>query len=516
MKPVRYAYGLTSALLVGGAAITMVGGFPAGAQVAQNDGSEMARVVPRAGAPASFADLTEQLQPAVVNISTRQRVEVEQRGNSLAELFGLQQRGQPSQPQTREAQSLGSGFIISADGYVVTNNHVIAPQTDQLGRTRGTVEEIMVTLADGKEYDAELVGADPASDLAVLKIKSNREFPFVKFGESSQARVGDWVIAIGNPFGLGGTVTSGIISSVLRTAGGGAYDRYLQTDASINRGNSGGPLFDMQGNVIGINNAIISPTGGSVGIGFAIPADIASPIVTKLRNGQEVERGYLGVSIQPVDDDLAESLGLERKRGEIVQMVEPDQGADKAGLQAGDIVVSINGRPVTSEQTLSFLVANTAPGTTIPIEVIRQGERKTLRATVGKRPSDEELRNRQMFSGDDQGQDVPDKAPSASPIIEKLGVQVVEINAEVARQLGVARDTRGLAILQVDPNSDAAAKGLQRRDIILSASYKPVETIADLEAQINAAVAANRDAVLLRVQRPGAGGPRYSAIRFRR
>ena len=174
----RYAYGLTSALLVGGAAATLIGGFPAGAQVAQNDDSHMARVVPRAGAPASFADLTEQLQPAVVNISTRQRVEVDQRGNSLAELFGLQQRGQPAQPQTREAQSLGSGFIISADGYVVTNNHVIAPQTDQMGRARGTVEKIMVTLADGKEYDSELVGADPASDLAVLKIKSNREFPF--------------------------------------------------------------------------------------------------------------------------------------------------------------------------------------------------------------------------------------------------------------------------------------------------------------------------------------------------
>lgn len=210
------------------------------------------------------------------------------------------------------------------------------------------------------------------------------------------------------------------------------------------------------------------------------------------------------------------SLGLERKRGEIVQMVEPDQGADKAGLEAGDIVVSINGRPVTSEQTLSFLVANITPGTTIPIEVIRRGESKILRATVGKRPSDEELRNRQMFSGDDQEQDVPDEAPGASPIIESLGVQVIEINAEIARQLGVARDTKGLAILQVDPNSDAAAKGLRRRDMILTANYKPVETAAALEAEIKAASAANRDAVLLRIQRPGAGGPRYAAVRLRR
>ena len=512
MKPVRYAYGLTSALLVGGAALTMVSGFPAGAQVAQNDDARMANVVPRNGAPASFADLTEQLQPAVVNISTRQRVEVQSGGNPLAEMFGLRQRNQG--PQTREAQSLGSGFIISADGFVVTNNHVVAPQTDRMGRTRGTVEEIMVTLPDGKEYDAELVGADPASDLAVLKIKSDREFPFVRFGNSNQARVGDWVIAIGNPFGLGGTVTSGIISSVLRTAGGGAYDRYLQTDASINRGNSGGPLFDMQGNVIGVNNAIISPTGGSVGIGFAIPADIAAPIVEKLKNGEEVERGYLGVSIQPVDDDLAESLGLERNRGEIVQMVEPDQGADKAGIKAGDIVVSVNGKPVTSEQTLSFLVANIDPGTTIPIEVIRRGERQTLRATIGKRPSDEELRNRQMFTGDEDQQEMPDEDEDASAIIEKLGLQVVEIDENIARQLGVARDTRGLAILRVDPSSDAASKGLRRRDIILTANYKPVETMEALEAEINGAIAANRDAILLRVQRPGGGAAAYRAVRL--
>ena len=249
----KYAYGLTSALLLSGAAFSLITGQAVGAQVAQNDASQMARIVPRAGAPESFADLTAQLQPAVVNISTRQRIEVSGNpfaGTPFADLFGG--RGQAQQPQTREAQSLGSGFIISADGYVVTNNHVIAPGG------RGRVEQITVTMPDGTEYDATLVGADAQSDLAVLKISRGEPFPFVQFGESGSARVGDWVIAIGNPFGLGGTVTSGIISSVLRTAGGGAYDRYLQTDASINRGNSGGPLFDMQGKVIGINNAIIS------------------------------------------------------------------------------------------------------------------------------------------------------------------------------------------------------------------------------------------------------------------
>ena len=238
----KYVYGLTSALLVGGAAVSLMTGYPAGAQVAQNDDSVWSNVVPRTGAPASFADLTAQLQPAVVNIATRQRVEVNSNpfaGTPFAELFNRRQ-GQPSQPQTREAQSLGSGFIISADGFVVTNNHVVAPNN------RATLEEITVTMPDGTEYEAELVGADAQSDLAVLKIKANRTFPFVKFGDSSRTRVGEWVVAIGNPFGLGGTVTSGIVSAVYRNTGqGGAYDRYIQTDAAINRGNSGGPLFDM-------------------------------------------------------------------------------------------------------------------------------------------------------------------------------------------------------------------------------------------------------------------------------
>ncbi|HQS71054.1 MAG TPA: trypsin-like peptidase domain-containing protein, partial [Novosphingobium sp.] len=256
----RYAYGVTSALLLAGSALTLVTGLPAGAQVAQNEQSEMRTVVPRAGAPSSFADLTQQLQPAVVNISTRQRVKVQNNnpfaGTPFGDLFG---GGQGGGPQTREAQSLGSGFIISADGYVVTNNHVITADG------QGEVESITVTTPDGTEYPAKLVGKDAASDLAVLKISAPKAFPFVKFGDSRQARVGDWVIAIGNPFGLGGTVTQGIVSAVYRNTGSGsAYDRYLQTDASINRGNSGGPMFDMQGNVIGINNAIFSPTGGSV------------------------------------------------------------------------------------------------------------------------------------------------------------------------------------------------------------------------------------------------------------
>ncbi len=510
---VRYAYGLTSALLLGGATLSLVTGYPAGAQVAQNDDSRMAQVVPRAGAPASFADLTEQLQPAVVNISTRQRVEVSRQGGNpfagtpFADLFGNRGRGQETEPQFREGQSLGSGFIISADGYVVTNNHVVSPNG------RGTVEEITVTMPDGEEYEAELVGTDADSDLAVLKIQRGEAFPFVRFGDSSQARVGDWVVAIGNPFGLGGTVTSGIVSSVLRNTGGGAYDRYIQTDASINRGNSGGPLFDMQGNVIGINNAIFSPTGGSVGIGFAIPAEVAEPIVAKLRAGEEIERGYLGVRIQPVSDDLASSIGIARNRGEIVQMVEPDGPADDAGIKAGDIVLSVDGSEVTPDQTLSYLIANVSPGSRARIDLIREGRRQNVTATVGQRPSAEELAQQQMFSGDDEQAEEPTMEADET-IEEKLGIGVVELTPRIARQLGVDQDTQGLVVAGVDSNSDAARKGLRRRDIIVSANYQAVSSIADLQAAIREAETGDRDAVLLRVQR-GGGPASFVAVRLR-
>lgn len=510
MKPVRYAYGLTSALLLGGAAMTLVTGHPAGAQVAQNDDSHMAQIVPRAGAPASFADLTEQLQPAVVNIATRQKIEVASNnpfaGTPFADLFG--QRGQPQQPQTQEAQSLGSGFIVSADGYVVTNNHVVSPEGS------GTVEEITVTTVDGTEYEAKLVGADEQSDLAVLKISGTKPFPFVHFGDSTHARVGDWVIAIGNPFGLGGTVTSGIISAVYRNTGqGGAYDRYLQTDASINRGNSGGPMFDMQGNVIGINNAIFSPSGGSVGIGFAIPAEIAAPIVDKLRKGEEIERGYLGVSIQPVYEDLADSLGLPRNRGEIIQTVQPGEAGEKAGIKPGDIVTKVDGKDVTPQQTLSYLVANIAPGTRVPVELMRDGEKRTVVAVVGKRPSEEALRQQQQsFDPDDK---TPMKSEKGSSMLgDALGIQVMDLTGQIASQLGASPDTKGVVIAAVDTSADAARKGLQRGDIIVSANYRDVDSPAALEAVVKEAKAAKREAVLLRVKRRGAPLT-YIAVRLR-
>lgn len=513
MNNVRYVYGLSSALLVGGAAISLISGSPLGAQVAQNDGAVMDRVVPVAGAPASFADLTAQLQPAVVNIATRQRVEVANNpfaGTPFAELFNRRGgEGGGAQPQTREAQSLGSGFIVSADGIVVTNNHVISPPD-----TRAKLESITITLSDGTEYEADVIGSDAASDLAVLKIRANRTFPFVRFGDSSSARVGEWVVAIGNPFGLGGTVTSGIISAVYRNTGqGGAYDRYIQTDASINRGNSGGPLFDMRGNVIGINNAIFSPSGGSVGIGFAIPAEIAAPIVEQLRDGREIQRGYLGVRLQPIDEDLAASLGLPKRRGELVQTVEDTSPAGRAGLKSGDILTKVNGKDVTSEQTVSFLVANLQPGSVVPVEVLRDGKRVAINVTLGKRPTEAELQS-QAQTFDPEAEEPMAPGTSDQTIEQSLGMQVMAITPAIARSLGVPADTKGVVVAAVDPNADATRKGLRRGDVILSANYQAVTSVEALVAQINAAKTENREAILLRVQRR-TQPPAFVAVRLR-
>ncbi|MFC4256863.1 PDZ domain-containing protein [Altererythrobacter xixiisoli] len=501
----RYSYGITAALLAGGATISLITGYPAGAQVAQNDAAQIERVVPRAGAPASFADLTAQLQPAVVNISTKQRVTVNNNpfaGSPLAELFG----NGGGQPTTRQATSLGSGFLISADGYIVTNNHVIQPDG------RAQLESVTVKLVDGTEFPAEVVGRDPQSDLAVLKIKRDQPFPFVHFGDSSTARVGDWVIAIGNPFGLQGTVTSGIVSAVQRHSGmGGAYDRYIQTDASINQGNSGGPLFDMAGNVIGINNAILSPSGGSVGIGLAIPAETAKPIVEKLVAGEEILRGYLGVRIQPLNEDFAAALGVPVNRGELIQSVQPGEAGEKAGLQANDLVLKVDGKEVTPEQNLSFLVANVAPGTRIPLEIIRDGRRQTIQVVVGRRPSDEELAAQNFDPNAEEGSS---PAPTqGGQMAQDLGLQAIPINAQIARQLGLTDGTTGLVVTAVDPNGDAATKGIQRGTIITSANGKSLRTVADLEAAISAARGEGREAILLRVR--AARGPEVTiAVRL--
>ncbi|MDF0546212.1 Do family serine endopeptidase [Sphingobium sp. H39-3-25] len=501
----RYAYALTAALLLGGTAIAVTSNQPLGAQTAQNEGMQAA--APR-GAPASLADMVEKLQPAVVNISTRQRVKVQNpfANTPFGDLFGQQGGGQP---QTRQAQSLGSGFIISADGFIVTNNHVVSA-----GAQGATVDSITVTMTNGEEFPAKLVGTDPASDLAVLKVESSKPLPFVKFGDSARARVGDWVVAIGNPFALSGTVTAGIISAVHRTTGLGTYDRFIQTDASINQGNSGGPMFDMNGNVIGINSQILSPSGGNVGIGFAIPAEQAVPVIETLRKGQSVKRGYLGVQISPLSEDIADSLGLAKNRGEFIQGVEPGQGAEKAGIKAGDVIVKVNNREVTPDDTLSFIVAGLPIGSKVPIELIRGGKRMTVNATVGERPSEDKLANFNQPSDDDFS-DQDDQGTGAQAASQQsLGIAVLPLTASIARQLGIAPDTRGVVINSIDQSTDAAAKGLRRGDVILSANNQPTLSDADLGNAVKAAASAGRNAVLLQVLRRGQPAT-FIAIRVR-
>ncbi|MBA3897728.1 MAG: Do family serine endopeptidase [Sphingomonadaceae bacterium] len=507
----RYASAITTALLIGGTAATMALQSPAPAQVAQNEPGAIQAVAPRGGAPMSFADMVAKLQPAVVNISTTQQIQVQTNnpfaGTPFGDLFG----GGTSngRPVTREATSLGSGFIVSADGYIVTNNHVIS------GGQPGTppVGQITVTLSDRKEYPARLIGRDAASDLAVLKIDA-RDLPFVRFGDSSHSRVGDWVVAIGQPYGLGGTVTAGIISAIHRNIGAGAFDRYIQTDAAINQGNSGGPMFDLNGNVIGINSMIFSPTGGNVGIGFAIPAELAKPIVDTLKGGARVKRGYLGVQIQSLDDGIADSLGLPKDRGELVARVEPGQGAARAGVRQGDVIVRVNNRDVTPDESLSFLVANLPIGSHVPIELIRDGKRQTVTATLGERPQEDALAAGNDNGGGEDGLAPDDQKSVDSATRDALGLAVQPLTPEIARQLSVPETTRGVVIGGVDPSSDAAAKGLQRGDVILSVNQRNVTTTTEVSAAVAAARAAGRTNVLLYVQR-GAGQAIYRAIKLK-
>jgi len=469
--------------------------------------------LPPHGAPASFADLTARLQPAVVNISTTQRVEVGRfprfgPGTNLEDLFRRfqEQQTEDGQPVTREATSLGSGFIISPDGYVVTNNHVISGRDG-----RKLVDTITVTLSDRREFAARVIGRDPLSDLAVLKI-DGRNLPFVRFGNSQGTRVGDWAIAIGNPFGLGGTVTAGIVSALHRgIQGGGAYDRYIQTDASINQGNSGGPLFDLNGNVIGVNTAIFSPTGGNVGVGFAIPAELAEPVVNQLRASGKVRRGYLGVQIQPMTPAIAASLGLPKDQGELIAGVEPGGPARSAGILQGDVVVRVNRQDVTPDNTLSFIVAKTPIGARVPIEVIRQGQRVTLTAVIAERPAEAALLGQPTEDADARTPGERDQ-PGAEAARRSLGITLQALSPEIRQQLRIPDTVNGVVIAQVNPSSDAAQEGLRRGDIILSINQRPIQTPREAADAVALARKAGRDTVLLLVQR-GTGPSRFVGVK---
>ena len=526
----RYAYAITAALLAGGAAATLSMQQPVGAQVAQNAGSTAHNPI---GGPASFADLAARLEPAVVNISTTQRVKVPQQNNPFAgtpfdDLFkqfggGGMPGGESDgngKPVTREAMSLGSGFVISADGFIVTNNHVVSGGDPNDPSTKGaTLESVTVTLSDHTEYKARIVGRDAAADLAVLKIEAPKPLPFVQFGDSTRTRVGDWVIAIGEPFALGGTVTAGIVSAIHRsiTPSGGAYDRYIQTDAAINSGNSGGPMFDMAGNVVGINTAIYSPSGGSVGIGFAIPAEQAKPVVEVLMKGGHVRRGYLGVGIQPINDDIASALGLPKNHGEIVSRVEPGYAAAKAGIQQGDVIVKVNNIDVTPDESLSFIVSNLPIGSRVPIELIRHNQHITVTAIVAERPPESQLNALTGGGDDDSGDDNGNapQSPQAKASSSALGLGLTALTPRIAQQLGIPATVRGVAIASVDPSSDAASNGLKRGDVILSINQAPTPTVAAASQIVADAQKAGRDTVLLLVQR-GAQPGLYVGIKLQK
>jgi serine protease Do len=500
---VRYAYGVAMALLLGGTAFSLATG-QAGAQIAQN-APGTAALAPR-GAPMSFADLAAKLQPAVVNISTKQRVPVRAQSDPFEEFFRRFDPTQPqgndnsggssggssgAQPRTREAGSLGSGFIISPDGYVVTNNHLIQSVSGS-----GTVDTVTVITTDRREYPARIIGRDETSDLALLKIEG-RNLPFVQWGDSTKARVGDWVLAIGNPYGLGGTVTAGIISALHRgITGVGAYDRYIQTDAAINMGNSGGPMFDLNGNVIGINSALISPTGASVGIGLAIPAEAAKPVIDALMKGQRPSRGYLGVSLQPVDEDLAPALGIPKDTGELVRSVVPGTPGARAGLVQGDVIVKVNGQQVTPDQTVSYLVANTPVGTRIPLEIIRSGKRATVTVQVAERPTEEAIQ-KLGGGGGTQG----DTTPAPATPQRMLGLSLAPLTPDLGRAANLPPSAHGVIITAIDPNANAADQGLQRGDLIVSVNNQAVSTPAQVIAAVDAARKAGRSSVLLLVQR---------------
>ena len=503
----RYAYGVTMALLLGGTAFSLATG-QAGAQVPQN-GPGTTALAPR-GAPMSFADLAAKLQPAVVNISTKQRVPVKAQADPFEEFFRRFDQSQPqdnengggssssngrggggAQPRTREAGSLGSGFVISPDGYIVTNNHLIQGLTGT-----GTVDSVTVITTDRKEYPARIIGRDETSDLALLKIEGHN-LPFVQWGDSTKARVGDWVLAIGNPYGLGGTVTAGIISALHRgITGVGAYDRYIQTDAAINMGNSGGPMFDLDGNVIGINSALISPTGASVGIGLAIPAEAAKPVIDALMKGQRPSRGYLGVSLQPVDEDLAPALGIPKDTGELVRSVVTGAPGARAGLVQGDVIVKVNGHQVTPDQTVSYLVANTPVGQRVPLEIIRSGKHATVYVQVAERPTEEALAKLSGGSGTLGG-----TGPAANTPQRALGLSLSPLSPELGRAANLPASARGVIVTSVDPNSNAGEQGLQKGDLIVSVNNQSVVTPAQVIAAVETARKAGRSSVLLLVQR---------------
>jgi serine protease Do len=401
------------------------------------------------------------------------------------EFLEQQQGGRP-----QRVQSLGSGFVIDPDGIVITNNHVI-----------DGADRIEVTFIDGTTLPAEVEGTDPKTDLAVLRVKSDKKLPYVELGDSDKARVGDWVIAIGNPFGLGGTVTAGIISALNRDIHAGNYDDFIQTDAAINRGNSGGPLFDLDGRVVGVNSAIISPSGASVGIGFAVPTSTVKPIVDQILKYGETRRGWIGVRIQTVTPEIAESLGLGTARGALVAGVSPGGPAAAAGLETGDIVLAFDGRNIETMRDLPRVVAEATIGSSADVQIFRDGETLTRRIEVAR-----------LENEDDETPETSETEPAGPEKTVVLGLGLSELNDDLRRRFGVSDETEGVLVTDVDPLSAAAEKGVRPGDVIVQVAQRAVSSPEDVEAIVLSEEKSGRNSVLLRLS--AGGNIRFVALRL--
>ncbi|HEY3637207.1 MAG TPA: DegQ family serine endoprotease [Rhizomicrobium sp.] len=446
------------------------------------------------GAPDSFADLSTRLLPTVVNISTSETLKSAPDnalpdlppGSPLGDLFkdfqGKNQGKDKSRP--RHVAALGSGFIIDPSGLVVTDNHVI-----------DGADQISVTLNDGTVLPATLVGHDDKTDLALLRVHPKSPLPAAHFADSDKARVGDWVIAIGNPFGLGSSVTAGIISARNRDIAAGPYDDFIQTDAPINRGNSGGPLFDMNGDVVGVATAIFSPSGGSVGVGFAIPANLVQEVISQLRQYGQTRRGWIGVRIQEVTPDIADSLGLASQQGALVAEVTPDSPAAKAGVENGDLITAFNSKPVTDSRALPRIVAETPVGDTVGLEVLRKGQKQDLRITVAR------------LEASVQPSATPSASPSVTPKVlskySQLGFALSSLGDEQRSKYKLGTDIHGVVITDVDPDSPAGEVDIRPGDVIVQVQNEMVQTPDDVGRLVDADAKAGRKAVLFLINRDG-------------
>ena len=452
-------------------------------------------------APESFADLAQKLLPMVVNISTTQTVEGRPGmempqlppGSPFEEFFReFFDRNRPEQRQ-RKATSLGSGFIVDPAGFIATNNHVIQD-----------ADEITVILHDNTKLKAKVVGRDAKTDIAVLKVEPSQPLSSVEFGNAEKIRVGDWILAIGNPFGLGGTVTAGIISARGRDINAGPYDDFLQTDASINRGNSGGPMFSLDGKIIGINTAIFSPTGGSVGIGFAIPVTAAAPVIKQLMKHGQVKRGWLGVHIQAVTDEIAETLGLKAPMGALVASVIKDGPAEKAKIQPGDVIISFDGKEINEMRRLPKIVADTEVGKKVDIEIWRDKKRVPLKIAIGELDEGDPQVAAKTKGGEEK--DTSGKA------IDALGLTLAQVTPKTKERYSLDQDAKGVVVTAVKDGGPSAEKGIRPGDVIVEVSQEEVSSPAQVASKIEEAKKVGRKSVLLLVE--GQGGLRFVAVRI--